>query len=112
MPEEESGILKDVEEEVKRILRERRAKLVSGKPLAVRYFKSIEEVSEKLLEGLLEDGVVLIALREDSVRRVRPLVEKLAEKVRELNGDIYLIRWPSLLVVGGKAMIEVREERG
>lgn len=111
MPEEENEILRDVEEEAKKILR-KRAKPVSGKPLAVRYFKSIEEVSDKLLEELLEDGVVLIALREGSVSRVRPLVEKLAEKVRELNGDIYLIRWPSLLVVGCKARIEVHEERG
>lgn len=109
MPEEENEILKDVEEEVRRILSEKRVKPVLGKPLVVRYFKSIEQASEELLEKLLEDGIVLIALREESMSRVKPLVERLAEKVKGLNGDIYLIRWPSLLVVGGKARIEIRE---
>ncbi|RLG02853.1 MAG: hypothetical protein DRN61_03940 [Thaumarchaeota archaeon] len=109
MPEEENEVLRDVEEEVKRVLRERRVKPVARKPLTVRYFKSIEQVSEKPLEKLLEDGILLIALREDSMSRVKPLIEKLAERVKEVNGDIYLVRWPSLLIAGDKARIEVHE---
>ena len=110
MPEEENEILRDVEEEVKRILREKRAKPIARKPLMVRYFKSIEQVSEKPLEKLLEDGILLIALREDSMSRVKPFIEKLAERVKEMNGDIYLVRWPSLLIVGDKARIEIHEQ--
>lgn len=110
MPEEENEILRDVEEEVNRILRERRTRPATRKPLMVRYFKSVERVSEKSLEKLLEDGILLIALREDSMSRLKPFIEKLAERVREVNGDIYLVRWPSLLILSNKARIEVHEQ--
>ena len=107
MPEEEKEVLRDIEEEVQRLLGERRAEATPRKTHVIRYFKSIEFLSEDSLDKLLRDGVILIALRSDSLESAKRLAEKLSKKIETRGGSIYFVKWPSLLVVGGKTKIEV-----
>jgi len=108
---EDEDILEEIEREVQKILsREREKRKMEEKPLKIRYFKSVDrETLRKLIEGLEPEGAVLIALKASELESIKEEVSELAKRARELNGEIYLIRWPILLVTLGGTELEIHE---
>jgi hypothetical protein len=105
----EDELIKDVEEEVKRLLAERRPERVQKRPaLQIYYFKSPEEVHEEDLMIGLRGGAVLIALKDGPPENTRKLLENVSRIVKQAGGAIYLIRSPSILILGECARLEIR----
>ena len=105
----EDELIRDVEEEVKRLLAERRQERVQKKPaLQIYYFKSPEEMREEDLMMGLRDGAVLIALKDGPPENTRKLLENVLRMAKQAGGAIYLIRSPSILILGEGARLEIR----
>jgi SepF-like predicted cell division protein (DUF552 family) len=105
----EDELIKDVEEEVKRLLAERRPERAQKRPIIqIYYFRSPEGVREEDLMMELRDGVVLIALKDGLPESARKLLENVSRVVKQVGGAIYLIKSPSILVLGNAVRLEVR----
>jgi len=105
----EDELIKDVEEEVKRLLAERRPERAQKKPaLQIYYFKSPEKVREEDLMMGLRGGAVLITLKDGPPENTRKLLENVSRMAKQAGGTIYLIRSPSILVLGECARLEIR----
>jgi len=109
MSDEEGKLLRNIEEEVRKLLSERSAKKVSKKQLVVHYFKSVDRFPEDRINELLEKGVTLIALRGNALKSVGSLTKKLLENVRNRKSSIYLLKWPTLLIIGDEIELKVYE---
>jgi len=107
--EVERKILKEIEEEVQRILSEEKRREVSKTSIDVHYLKSMKE---DLLRNLIEAGggkMILIALDQENLSRLKGKISELARKIREANGELYFIRWPTLLISLGDVQIKVHD---
>ncbi len=110
--ERDREILEEIEKEVQRILSEKRKKRekASIEPLRIRYFKSVDRDSLRRLRNEMGGaGAILVALNHPDLSGIMEEISELAEKARELNGDIYLIRWPVLLITLEGTRLEIRE---
>jgi hypothetical protein len=105
----EDELIKDVEEEVRRLLAERRVEQVQKKPaLQIYYFKSPEEMREEDLMMGLRSGAILIALKDGVPESARRFLEDVSRVVKQAGGAIYLVKSPSILVLGELARLETR----
>jgi hypothetical protein len=105
----EDELIKDLEEEVRRLLAERRVEQVQKRPvLQIYYFKSPEEMREEDLMMGLRGGAILIALKDGTPESARSFLENVSRVVKQAGGSIYLIRSPSILVLGEMARLETR----
>ena len=104
----EEELIRDVEEEVRRLLSERKMEHAKKPVLSIYYFRSPNEVHEGDLMAALKGGVVLIALKENSPESAKKLLEEMSKVVKQAGGAIYLIRSPSILVIGESARLEVQ----
>jgi len=107
--EVEQRILREVEEEVRRILRDGGRAGSSEKMVEVHYLKSMRD---KLLRELIKAGgrkIVIAALDREGVHGIREGVLELSKLAREMGGELYFIRWPALLITIGGLKVEVHE---
>ena len=106
--EVERRILREIEEEVQKILSEEKRE-VSKAPIEIHYLKTMRE---DLLEELLGEGggkVILLALSQENLDQVKGRISELAQRVREANGELYFVRWPTLLISLGDTRIRVHD---
>lgn len=107
----ESRVLREIEEEVQSILhksKEVERKVDSVVKQRISYYKLprtgvVEEASRKVAEG----EVVLVAFNGCGVEEVKRVIAELKEKIREGGGRMYLIKWPTVLVVPREAELSV-----
>lgn len=105
----EDELIKDVEEEVKRLLTERRMERAREKAsLSICYFGSLDGVRWEDLRDGLRGGAVLIALKDKSPIEAKRILESILQAVKQTGGSIYLIKSPSILIVGESARLEIR----
>jgi len=106
----ERKILREIEEEVQKILsEEKKRQEVSKAPIEIHYLKTMRE---DLLEELLGEGggkVILLALSQENLDQVKGRISELAQRVREANGELYFVRWPTLLISLGDTRIRVHD---
>lgn len=104
----EDELIRDVEEEVKRLLAERRGDQGKAAP-RIYFFRSVSGLSREALEKALGEGAALISLEGESPEGVRRFLGEISGLIRRVGGSAYLIRSPSILVIGGSAKLELRE---
>lgn len=105
----EDELIKDVEEEVKKLLTERRMERIQKKSaLAIYYFRSPDEVREEDLRSGLRSGAILIALKNGSLDKARRFLEDASRAVKQAGGNIYLVKSPLILIVGELVNLEIR----
>ncbi|MCX8187944.1 MAG: hypothetical protein N3F65_04975 [Nitrososphaeria archaeon] len=94
----EADILKEIEEEVKILLGEKR-NIRLGK--AVIYYFSLKQDSElgNILEAMRKGDVVLVSFEGSDLENIKEKISMLARKLGEADGEIYFIKWPTLLLV-------------
>ncbi|MEM4890788.1 MAG: hypothetical protein QW325_04265 [Nitrososphaerota archaeon] len=106
---EEDELIKGVEEEVRKLLAERKMERAQGKPaLSIHYFGSPDEVRDEDLEAILRSGAVLIALKDRPLDGARRFLEYISQVVKRAGGSIYLVKSPSILIIGGPVKLEIR----
>lgn len=95
---QESEILREIEEEVKKLLRE--GKSVHREKTVIHYF-SLKRGNklEEILGPIEEDNIVLVSFEDSDLENVRERISILARKVSETGGKAYFIKWPTLLLV-------------
>lgn len=96
--EQEVDVLREIEEEVKKLLGERRS-ISRGK--AVIYYFSLKQDGElgEVLKAMEKGDVVLISFEGSDLGNVKEKASALARKMSEIGGEAYFIRWPVLLLV-------------
>ena len=105
----ERKILREIEEEVQKILSEEKKREVSKAPIEIHYLKTMRE---DLLEELLGEGggkVILLALSQENLDQIKGRISELAQRVRKANGELYFVRWPTLLISLGDTRIRVHD---
>jgi len=108
--QDEGRIFKDIEEEVQKILSERRrVEEALEEASRIHYFKSLDPSLRGFLEKISEREVVLIALREEALSKSMEDVKKILEDLKDERRMVYLIRWPTLLIVGRDVELVVHE---
>lgn len=108
----EDELIKDVEEEVKKLLTKRRTAYIHGKsapPLSIYYFRSLSEVREEDLITGLRSGAILVALKNESLNRAKRFLEDVSQVIKQAGGNIYLIKSPSILIIGELVRLEIRD---
>lgn len=106
----EADILKEIEEEVKILLGEKR-NIRLGK--AVIYYFSLKQDSElgNILEAMRKGDVVLVSFEGSDLENIKEKISMLARKLGEADGEIYFIKWPTLLLVK-RDNVELRVHHG
>lgn len=108
----EDELIKGVEEEVKKLLAERRITRMQKKHvLSIYYFGSPDEVREEDLRREMRGGVVMIALKDNSPENARKFLENISTVVKQAGGTIYLIKSPSILIISDLARLEIRADQ-
>ncbi|RLG11385.1 MAG: hypothetical protein DRN64_01470 [Thaumarchaeota archaeon] len=103
MSADEEEFLRDIEEEVRRLLEGRRGRGRRGKKFRITYVRLDDGLSGEKVEKALREGAVIIALRGEDLGSLMDRVRGLLEGVRSSGGSAYLIRQPALLILGEDA---------
>ncbi len=97
--EREPEIFREIEEEVQKLLKgdeiRRREKTV------IHYFslKQGNKLLEEVLDTARKGDVVLVSFENPDLEEVKEKISALAQKMGEIGGRAYFIRWPTLLLM-------------
>jgi len=103
MPVDEEEVLRDIEEEVERLLSGRGARKRRGGRFRITYLRLDHELSREEVEKALREGAVIIALKGEDLGGLMDRIRGFLKEVRASDKSVYFIRWPSLLILGEDA---------
>ena len=100
---DEEEVLRDIEEEVERLLSGRGARKRRGGRFRITYLRLDHEISREEIEKALREGAVIIALKGEDLGGLMDRIRGFLKEVRASDKSVYLIRWPALLILGEDA---------
>lgn len=106
--EREPEIFREIEEEVQKILKQEEGRR-REKTAVIHYFslKRGNGILGEILQAAREGNVVLVSFENPDLEGVKEDVSKLAQKIGEMGGKAYFIKWPTLLLMNKDMQLKV-----